>query len=66
MTVNERVIHSNEASDYCFYECFSESLASLNNVDSFSNETLLCCSETQNAAVALIETSSADLSKNSQ
>ncbi len=62
MTVNERVIHSNEASDYCF----SESLTSLNNVDSFSNETLLCCSETQNTAVALIETSSANLSKNSQ
>ncbi len=44
-----------------------DSLDSFKNVDSFSNETPLCCSETQNSsAVALIETSLANLSKNSQ
>ncbi len=44
-----------------------DSLDSFKNVDSFSIETPLCCSETQNSsAVALIETSSANLSKNSQ
>ncbi len=44
-----------------------DSLDSFKYVDSFSNETLLCCSETQNSsAVSSIETSSAILYKNSQ
>ncbi len=41
-----------------------DSLDSFKNVDSFSIKTPLCCSETQNSStVALIETSSANLSK---
>ncbi len=47
-----------------------DSLDSFNNVDSFSIETPLCCSERRrqknSSVVALIETLSANLSKNSQ
>ncbi len=49
----------NKASDYCLYmgNWIIDSLDLLKNVDSFSNKTPLCCSETQNSsAVALIGT----------